>query len=201
LDSVAAAIAAGADVVEVDVRFTPDGVPVLSHDALSRTEGREPATLEDALDLVAATPGMRINLDLKVHAGLSPLILLLKKTNMINRAYFTGIEPENVSALHAQCPDIPFAVDYSRRWLPFRRRSTLRTLTQEAQDNGAFAFNLEHHSLTWRLLDVCAEASFPMHVWTVDTEADLRRLLGFGVSSITTRRVTLLQKLRDQMGV
>lgn len=195
LESVAAAIRAGADVVEVDVRFTEDGIAVLSHDALSGESGYRPACLKDALKLVAATPNMKVNLDLKVHEGISSLSALLDKTRMTGRAFFTGMEPQNVATVRAQCPQVPFAIDYSKKWLPFRGLGYLRSILEEARDSGAFAFNLEYHSLTGRFMELCAKEMFPVHVWTVDTEPAMRRMIDLGVSSITTRKVSALKGL------
>lgn len=92
VSSIAAAPAAGADAVELDVRVTRDGVPVLSHDLIpwrtarsicpvrwtssesfedleARKSSESLPTLEDAVDAADAV-GLGVVLDLKVEQAL-----------------------------------------------------------------------------------------------------------------------------------
>lgn len=195
LESIAAAIASGAEVVEIDVRADADGRLVLSHDPIRPEAGAALVSFEAALEAAAASAALRVNIDLKEHDRLPAVRAALDRTGMAARCYLTGIEPEQVPLVRRDCPGIPFGVDYSRKWLRFRSRASLRGLVLEARMNGAAALNLNHRVVSARLAAVCRAAGFPLHVWTADDEGAMRRLIGWGVSSITTRRPVLLRSI------
>ncbi len=65
IESIHKSIALGADAFEVDIRKAGDSVLVLSHDAHSPSGYDTCPRLEDAFEIVAQHPGIRINCDLK----------------------------------------------------------------------------------------------------------------------------------------
>ena len=71
----AAAIAAGADLVETDIRRGPDGTLVLSHDAVQ--PGEEPIPLTALLDLALGRVGL--DLELKEPGLEADLLALLHR--------------------------------------------------------------------------------------------------------------------------
>jgi len=50
---------------------------------------------------------------------------------------------------------------------------------------------------TWRFIRAAHERGLRVDVWTIDTEADMRRLPDYGVNSIMTDRLDVLAKLLE----
>ena len=61
------------DIVEVDVRFTRDGVPVLSHDAVSPDAEASLVRVSEILRLMKEYPQIKVNFDIKETQGLRQL--------------------------------------------------------------------------------------------------------------------------------
>lgn len=117
----AAALDAGADYLETDIRTTRDGVPILFHDeslerlfgqpervsALRLDEIREVAgdvgllTLEEAF---VRFPGARFNLDLKEAAAITPTVRAIQAQSASNRVLLASFSQNRISralSLHA----------------------------------------------------------------------------------------------------
>lgn len=123
LIAIDAAIRLGVDMVEVDVRLSRDGVPVLLHDASleSTTNGRGKVyeqdvdalrkldaggwksphfrgegipTLAEALRL--ARHRVALNLDLKTADAILPTIVLLRQFDMLDQVVLSGLRPCHV---------------------------------------------------------------------------------------------------------
>lgn len=120
LEAFEAAIAAGADAIETDVRLSRDGVPVCSHDAdLKRLRGRADTVSQvDVADLeregilrldtvLAAVKGRtKVMLDLKLvtEEGLAPGFAVVNKLGM-GADVFAGVRDiELVRVVRKLCP-------------------------------------------------------------------------------------------------
>jgi glycerophosphoryl diester phosphodiesterase len=194
LESVAAGIAAGADVVEVDVRFLPDGTPVLSHDALGGNPGTGLVRLERVVSLLLASPGIALNVDMKEPhaASMGPVVAPLAAEN---RVYATGLAACDIPVFARECPGIPYDVNIPGDAVRFRSARALRELVRESRALGARALCINHRCVSRRLFAVCAGEAFPLHVWTVDDARSMRRMISRGAASVTTRRVAVLAGL------
>ena len=84
LMSIEAAIAFGADIAEVDVRFNKKGTLVLAHDEEPDKEYSGHPSLEKAFDIVAGNSRIAINCDIKESETI-PAILELAAKKGINR--------------------------------------------------------------------------------------------------------------------
>lgn len=195
LESVVAGIAAGADVVEIDLRFGPKGQPVLSHDPVGAGEEGRKVRLESVLDLLALHPQVALNLDLKEPHCALLLHQFLTTLRPRNRLYCTGLSHSQTSAFRAACPGI----DHASNTVPWyyhlssgpRKPRALGRL----RERGVMALNLDHHAVTPRIVETARRAGLQIHAWTVDNEEVARRMLALGVDSITTNRVAALRKL------
>ena len=120
LEAFEAAITAGADAIETDVRLSRDGVPVCSHDAdLKRLRGRADAISQvDAADLeregilrletvLAAVKGRtKVMLDLKLltEEGLAPGFAVVNKLGMGGDVFAGVRDIELVRVVRKLCP-------------------------------------------------------------------------------------------------
>lgn len=205
LDSVRSALRRGADAVEVDVRLTRDGVPVLLHDAtlkrlweldrpllsLSADEvrgltGGGVPTLAEAL---AATDGTRLMLDLPGTPGLRAVrrvVDVVRECGAEDRVYYCADAPAML-AVRAADPAAEIALTWKSLAPP---RPALLAAVRPRWLN--YRFGLVDRDLADRVhRDGCL-----LSVWTPDTRRSMLRLLDAGVDSITTNRVDVLHALR-----
>ncbi|MEU1463679.1 glycerophosphodiester phosphodiesterase [Streptomyces sp. NPDC005727] len=206
LDSLRCASGLGADAVEIDVRLTRDGVPVLLHDeTLERLWGhRRPLrslsaaeltgltaggvpTLEQAL---AATDGGRVMVDLcgRVDRRTVRAVMdAVRQSGAGDRVYYCA-GAEAMLAVRAADPAAEIALTWTTLAPP---RPALLAAVRPRWLN--YRFSLVDRDLAARV----HRDGYLLSVWTPDTRRSLRRLLDLGVDSITTNRVDTLHALRN----
>ncbi|MCX5331016.1 MULTISPECIES: glycerophosphodiester phosphodiesterase [unclassified Streptomyces] len=207
LDSLRAALELGADAVEIDVRLTRDGVPVLLHDhTLKRlwehdrplrslssdevrglTDGGVP-TLAEALTVAE---GARLMLDLPGTPDVKAVrrvVDVVRESGAEDRVYYCAGAPAML-AVRAADPAAEIALTWTSLAPP---RPALLEAVRPRWLN--YRFGLVDKALAERVhRDGCL-----VSVWTPDTVRSMRRLIAAGVDSITTNRVDALCALRDE---
>ncbi|MFF7052516.1 glycerophosphodiester phosphodiesterase [Streptomyces griseorubiginosus] len=205
IDSLRTALDLGADAVEVDVRLTRDGVPVLLHDhTLKRlwehdrpllslsadevrglTDGRVP-TLAEAL---RATEGDRLMLDLpgtrEVRVA-RRIVDVVREEGAQDRVYYCA-DASAMLAVREADPSAEIALTWTSLAPP---RPALLNAVKPRWLN--YRFSLMDRDLAERI----HTDGYLISVWTPDTRRSMRRLAEMGVDSITTNRVDLLCALR-----
>lgn len=222
--AIAAAHAAGVEIVESDCHLTRDGVVVLFHDddlsrvtgdprAVSEVSERELSalmadrgglvTLEQALD---AFPGLRFNLDAKAPGVEQPLGRAIAED--AHRVLVASFSDERrlatLAAVEAAGAGIRPATSAGTRtvaWLLVALALRSQRLAARALA-GIDALQLPERRgrlriVTPRLINTAHRQGVEVHVWTVDDPDDMRRLIGMGVDAIVTDRADLaLQTIR-----
>ncbi|MCF4140576.1 glycerophosphodiester phosphodiesterase [Streptomyces sp. Tue 6430] len=207
LDSLRSALDRGADAVEIDVRLTRDGVPVLLHDetlkrlwerdrplrSLSAAEvrgltGGGVPTLAEAL---AATGDSRVMIDLPGTREVRTarrVVDAVREAGAAERVYYCA-GAGAMLAVRAADPSAEIAL----------------TCTSLAPPRPALLAAVEPRWLNYRfplvdrdLVDRIHRDGLLLSVWTPDTRRSMRRLIGLGVDSITTNRIDVLRALRDE---
>jgi glycerophosphoryl diester phosphodiesterase len=207
LDSLRSALRLGADAVEIDVRLTKDGVPVLLHDetlkrlweqerpllALSAAEVRGLTaggvpTLQEAL---AACEGSRVMLDLPgtpdVRAA-RRIVDVVHACGAEDRVYYCA-GADAMLAVRAADPAAEIALTWTTLAPP---RPVLLDAVRPRWLN--YRFGLVDRALAERV----HHGGHLLSVWTPDTRRSMRRLLDAGVDAITTNRVDVLLKTRTR---
>ncbi|MFM9373106.1 glycerophosphodiester phosphodiesterase [Streptomyces sp. Da 82-17] len=205
LPSLRSAFAAGADAVEIDVRLTRDGVPVLLHDeTLERLWGHDRPlaqlsaaevrglsgggvpTLAEAL---AAVPDRRLWLDLPGASArtVRAVVGTVHECGAADRvAYCAGAR-----AMHRVRQADP-AAEIALTW------ATLAPVRPGVLDEVRPRWlNYRFGLLSSELVARIHKDGLLVSAWTPDTRRSMRRLLGYGVDGITTNRVDVLTALRD----
>ncbi|MDR0530483.1 MAG: glycerophosphodiester phosphodiesterase [Oscillospiraceae bacterium] len=183
LESVKICLAApGVRHVEVDVRFLPDGTPVLGHEKA----GTVP--LADCLALVAPT-GKGLNLDMKETANVPAVVALLRAYGMEKTGFFTGIAPSAAAAVR-DC-----GVRYYLNCSPKKSGADALALVELAKELGAVGLNVCYRRCPAKLVAAAHKAGLPVSVWTVDKPRAMRRMLALSVDNITTRRPDVWEEL------
>ncbi|MFI7010615.1 glycerophosphodiester phosphodiesterase [Streptomyces sp. NPDC050145] len=204
LPSLRSALERGADVVEVDVRLTRDGVPVLLHDstlerlwkhdrplsALSSdevrglTEGGVP-TLAEAL---AATGEARLMIDLPGadRRAVRTIVGVIGDCGAAERVYYCA-GAETMLRVRDADPSAEIALTWTTLAPP---RPALLSAVRPHWLNYRFSL------LTRDLVTRVHHDGLLVSAWTPDTRRSMRRLLAAGVDSITTNRVDVLAAMR-----
>lgn len=193
LEALEAGIAAGADAVEVDLRFTADGVAVLSHEPLDRRSS-PPPLLEPILVALARFPLVEINVDVKELANLVRFPCPLTRGDVVNPFYCTGLERRQIRSFQKGCPGMAAAVNDLPWWFGLVSKRSRVDLLKRLRDQGIVALNLPYLLVDETLMEASREAGLPVRVWTVDDASTVDRLVALGVESITTHRVTELRR-------
>ncbi|MFJ7134071.1 glycerophosphodiester phosphodiesterase [Streptomyces fungicidicus] len=205
LASLRSALRRGADAVEIDVRLTRDGVPVLLHDATLKrlwehdrplaalsweevrgvTDGGVPS-LSDAL---AATEGSRVMIDLPGGPdarAVRRVVDAVRGQGAQERVHYCA-GAHAMLAVRAADPAAEIALTWTSLAPP---RAGLLEAVRPRWLN--YRFSLVDRDLADRV----HRGGHLLSVWTPDTRRSLRRLLALGADSITTNRVDLLHALR-----
>ncbi|MEU1269200.1 glycerophosphodiester phosphodiesterase [Streptomyces sp. NPDC005799] len=206
IDSLRSALDRGADAVEIDVRLTKDGVPVLLHDetlkrlweqdrpllALSAAEvrGLTAGAVPTLAEALAATGGSRVMLDLpgtrEVRAA-RRVVDVVREAGAADRVYYCA-DAAAMLAVRGADPAAEIAL----------------TCTSLAPPRPALLDAIKPRWLNYRFSLVDRDLAARVHhggrllsVWTPDTRRSMRRLIDLGVDSITSNRIDLLCALRD----
>ena len=78
-----------ADIIEVDVSFRPDLIPVIIHK--EHPYKNEGILFEKVINFVSSNSKCRMNIDLKNVANLPEIDNIIKKYNMIPKVIYTGV--------------------------------------------------------------------------------------------------------------
>ncbi|MEX2571899.1 MAG: glycerophosphodiester phosphodiesterase [Gemmatimonadota bacterium] len=193
LRSLALAVERGADGVELDVRRSRDGVPVVIHDdSLERTMGvgnavsrldwpaiqRLTAARVPSLAQVAAwaaASGAWLNVELKAGGFEDIVIEALANTGVLGRTIISSFDPYAVR----RAGDIDPAV---RRFLLARAWDASAERDLEASDAVGVCLGVD--AATGPVLEHLSARKLPVIVWTVNDADRLRELLEGGVAGI-----------------
>jgi glycerophosphoryl diester phosphodiesterase len=199
-----AAIAMGADYVEIDVQRCVDGSLVLHHDPV---DVAPPGTLRyaEALDLLAGRA--RLHLDLKVQGGEVPIVAQAVDRLGTDELLVTTLDDDGVRAVRdwadAQGHDLLVGLSLGRglRDIPvlhaIRVRLTELFPAVRYRRSGANLAVAHHWLARLQVRRFARRHGFPLLVWTVDTEASLRYWLKPGRTwLVTTNEPEVALRLR-----
>ena len=218
------AVEQDADGIELDVKLSADGHVVVIHDpTVDRTTGghgrvkdmnlAELRSLDAGsffsekfknekiplLEEVFATVGQRTFINVELTNYNSPrdhlvesVCILVKKFGMQKRVLFSSFLPSNLSNARSYLPDVPNGLLALSGILGLWSRSF------------GFAFG-KYDALHPNIKNVTQQQIYfvhrlkkRVHVWTVNEEADLRRLFKWGVDAVFTDDPQLAVKVRGE---
>lgn len=218
IQSVLEGVKTGADIIEVDVRATKDGVVVLLHDdalltsdgmrrvqdvsyeeLYSLTQNNDIVRLDEVLPLIKDNHRV-INLDVKEDSAIEPMIRTVEKYNMRDYAIISGCEKER--AFHLKNHYHPYQVllnasislyeSYKMEYDSFSKETC-----RDAIAASCCGININYHICREELIDYALLRCLPVSVWTIDDSDVMGKFLSLGVHSITSNEVCKLMDLRD----
>lgn len=230
------------DGIECDVVLTADGKLAVFHDTEvpgpAGPTGVETLTLEqmrrqlaqaderyaaagavpelgEVLDLFLATPGVR--LDLEVKTPKVPGILTLRRTNrmlalvcaeidaagMTSRTSLLSFEPYVLRRIRRIRPDLPTVLNYSRTSTPARVRGPFGIPRSSSPLDLAIVLSVVRIQPEWALVDRKLVSSahslgFEVVPWVVNTQEEIEQALALGVDGICTDVPAFALQVRAQ---
>ncbi|MGB8215380.1 MAG: glycerophosphodiester phosphodiesterase family protein [Anaerolineales bacterium] len=210
----------GADAIEFDVKLTADGQVIVLHDqTVNRTtngkgdvsklslaalrdldagawfseqyRGERIPTLDEVFEVVGK--GIYMNVELTNYASpgdalVPEVVALVKKHGLHARVLFSSFYVRNLKKARLLLPDVPRGLlcmpGFSGLWG--------RTFTWRGD---YFALHPYLTDLNTALVNRVHAAGKRLHVWTVNAEADLKRMLGLGVDAVFTDDPALALRL------
>ena len=209
-ESFDAAVEVGVDMIELDVLRSKEGRLIVAHDRHDALR-RRPMDLAEALDLFAAPPldKVEIDCDLKLAGREAEFAGALAGSGLVERAMVSTMEVESLLKLRQLEPDLRLGWTYPktrRDWtqhgwakpalragLSAMRRRFPALLEKRAPELGVDAVWAYHPIITPRLVEAARNAGVELIAWTVDDADRIRELLTMGVDGICSNDPRLFE--------
>ncbi len=216
-----AAVAMGYRYIETDVQATADGTLIVFHDdTLDRTTdgsgtisalpysavrealigGVEPImTLEQALE---EYPEVCFNVDIKTEKALAPTLDLLARMKCFERICLASFSDNRLARVRQHLgpkvctsagPKGVFALKLSSWGAPLPTPAVHCAQVPIAE----YGITI----VTSGFIKHCNNMDIAVHVWTIDNEDEMRRLIRLGVNGLISDRPTLLKQVAMEEGV
>ncbi|WP_430593020.1 glycerophosphodiester phosphodiesterase family protein [Humidisolicoccus flavus] len=210
-----AAIAAGVEYIETDVRASADGVAYFLHDAtMERLTGQPIAVASlssgelDQIDLghgesplrVSAAferfPTVKFNIDIKSLDAIEPLVREIIAAEAHGRTLITSFDEQRRRATVELLPGVASSASASTmKRAMLGAKLGLQRLVRHAL-HGCVAVQIPTKAyglqlVTPRTLAAFHRAGVEVHVWTINDPREMRRLLDLGVDGIVSDRCDL----------
>ncbi|MBQ7597041.1 MAG: glycerophosphodiester phosphodiesterase [Clostridia bacterium] len=190
LDSVRVCLE-NADIAEIDLRFLPDGTPVLSHNSPSADAAR----LEDAFRLLKQFPDKRMNVDVKATTDMPLVQKLAEEIGVLPQVFFTGVVKRFVAAVRAGAPKIPYYLNVDLIPLFSSGKAYANHLVHLVQLNGAIGLNCNYGCATSTIVQACHRHGLLVSLWTARSEDAANKILSLGADNLTTTMPDKVRKM------
>lgn len=221
----AAAVDLGYRYVETDVHATADGVLVALHDATldrvtdaagavaslrwetvrrARIGGVEPVPRFE--DVLGTWPDLRVNVDLKADAAVEPFVAVVERTGAHDRvcvASFSDRRRAQVLARLSRRVATSPGTGTAARFRAAAAAGTPALVARTLRTTDCLQLPERHRGVpvvTRRSVTAAHRAGVPVHVWTINTAADMDRLLDLGVDGLVTDRADVLREVLVRRG-
>jgi glycerophosphoryl diester phosphodiesterase len=215
------AVRLGYQYLETDVHVTADGVLVAFHDDVldrvtdragridqlpwsevraAKVDGREPIPLFE--DLLGAFPEVRVNVDPKHDASVDPLVAVLRRCDAVERVCVGAFSDRRLQRVRTLlgpkvCTSLgPRGIAN----LVTAAKTRLRMLRPVAPCAQVPVAAKGVTIVDERFVHAAHERGMQVHVWTIDDEAEMRRLLDLGVDGIMTDVPAVLRAVLEERG-
>lgn len=216
----AAAVDLGYHYVETDVHATADGVLVAFHDErldrvtdrtglirdLQWTEVRAARVGRDQHvplleDVLGAWPTLRVNIDPKHDSAVEPLVSAIERCNAVDRVCIGSFSDRRISRVR---------MALGRRLCTAMGPASIARLRGASVHlpGGRFSADCAQVPVTQGRVTIVDERfvaaahvrGIAVHVWTIDDEPEMHRLLDLGVDGLMTDRAATLRAVMEARG-
>lgn len=210
------ALATGVTHLETDVHGSSDGVSMISHDPdLTRLAGRRArvgqltaaelraielghgqgfCSLAEALD---AFPEARFNIDIKSADAIGPTIAAIRGAGAVDRVLIGSFSPARRLAVVRHLPGVATSISSRGAIAAVSAARTpggvpvLRRILREVHAVQLPLSVLRMPTMTPRTIAAFHAAGVEVHVWTINDEPTMERLLDLGVDGLISDRADL----------
>lgn len=171
--------------------------------AALREVAPELPALDDALAFfVEEAPHVGLHADLKLRGRPDELVAALRRHGVAERTVVSSGRVPTLVAVGRQAPEVTIGLTFPEDRLGVGRRRALRPavrvglaslraatpalLPRLIRRSGAGALMLEHHLATARAVAAAHALDVAVLTWTVDTPADLQRVVAAGADGVIT---------------
>lgn len=223
LPSFAKAVELGADGIELDVHLSSDGVLMVAHDesidrcsngtGLIRSmtceelksydysyrfpeyRGVTMPTLEEVFQLIQPT-NLCINVELKTNKYPYPgieeqCLAMAEKYGLTDRILYSSFSRKSLHRMHELNPDLPLALLYGRKRFMGGRDADRQPW--EALHPEYYVLYLPGEMERYRRMGK------RVHVWTVDSPEEVRKLAALGVDGIITNAPDVVRRTLEEI--
>lgn len=179
--------------------WTPDNGQTYPY----RGQGISAATVEE---LFQAFPGMPMNIEIKLVQDLpvaEPFCQLIRQHAMQDKVLVASFHQDALDEFRAACPEVSTSATQNEV-ISFFARHFVRlgaTYSPQAQAVQAPEYRSGLHVVTPRFVQDAHQRGMDVHVWTVNDQADMQRMIELGVDGIITDYPDRLLKLLDRSPV
>lgn len=193
LESIRAGASAGADIVEIDLNFMPDGTPVLCHNP---PKSKSYPTLDSAFELLRELE-VRMNVDVKSTVNIPEVKSLAQKHGVLDRIFFTGVEETDVEAVKNGAPGTSYYLNVSVSKSKNTDKTYIDSLVRKVKECGAIGINMKYVGCSDMLVEAFRKEGLLVSLWTANSKSVMVRCLCFRPDNITTRKPSELIELMD----
>jgi glycerophosphoryl diester phosphodiesterase len=183
----------GFEMIEMDIRLSADGIPVVFHDdfgpmtAQQLWEQNKAPQLEEVLSCTQLN--VKLNLELKSQAIVQDALerkvfQIVEKLNLKSRVLFSSFNPFSLWRMSLYTKDIPLALlvspDLENKLL--KNMMTLPVLPFHL-------LHLEQSMISAELVSFWQNKSVPIVAWTVNEKQTAQQLIELGCASVITDTV------------
>jgi glycerophosphoryl diester phosphodiesterase len=177
--------------LDAGYRFTPDGGETFPF----RDTGVVIPTLDEVLEALPATP---ITVEVKAGAAQAPLFRAVDRLAAHHRVVAAGMHDRDRTAFASYSGPVSASTEQLRRFYVRHRLFIGRFLPPPADVVQVPETWEGRRVVTPRFVRDLRSRHIPVHVWTVDDPADMRRLLDWGVAGIITDRPDILARVLQE---
>lgn len=179
----------------------------------ARIGGQEPIPRLD--ELLEELPSLRVNIDVKSHSAIGPTISVIERHRAHDRVCIASFSDSRRRAV-VDALSRPVATSggqravasfvLGRRWISPRLEARLpERLADLAIDRGLDALQVPERAgvvpvVTAGFVRAAHARGLQVHVWTVDDEVSMNRLLDLGVDGLISDRADILKRVLQQRG-
>jgi glycerophosphoryl diester phosphodiesterase len=214
-------LAAGADGLELDVHLSADGVVVVHHDEtldrttrdsgplaartaveLARVDAGDSEGIPSLGEVLRRFPGVPVIIEMKVDTAAmgEAVVRVVEEAGAVHRVCLAGFGSRSVRAARARLPAAASSASHLevrmalyRSWVGWPARHLPYGGFQVPETAQG------HRIVSPRFIAHAHRSNLKVQVWTVDEEADMRRLLEWGVDALISNRPDLAVRVRNEM--
>jgi glycerophosphoryl diester phosphodiesterase len=192
---IAALSAAEVEAADAGYAFTPDGGRTFPH----RGGGVRVPRLDALLD---AWPEVRVNIDPKSDAVVQPLVEVLRRHDAFDRVCVGSFSDARIARVRAlSAGGVCTSMGPRAAALAWAACRSGRIPLQGADCMQIPLATRGVRLVTPALLRAAHRGGLKVHVWTIDDEPEMERLLDLGVDGIMTDRIGLLRDVMRRRGL